>query len=91
MSVQYVARSFQWSRSSRIQSVRGSKTRSRTEVALPQSSCIHACPVAPHFASGADALARGARSLEDSCPQEAALLYREAIELYETDGKESQV
>jgi hypothetical protein len=45
----------------------------------------------PLDAPGADTLARGARSLEDVCAPEAVLLYREAIDLYETDGKESQV
>jgi gamma-soluble NSF attachment protein len=44
----------------------------------------------PHTSAGADALARGARALEDASPSEASALYAEALELYESDGKEAQ-
>jgi hypothetical protein len=42
------------------------------------------------FIVAADALARGAKALEDKAPAEASALYGEAIEQYESDGKEAQ-
>jgi len=41
--------------------------------------------------AGADALARGAKQLEEASPAEAHALYREALDMYEVDGKEGQV
>jgi hypothetical protein len=40
--------------------------------------------------AAADALARGAKALEDKAPAEASALFGEAIEQYEADGKEAQ-
>eukprot|EP00879_Flechtneria_rotunda_P005030 GHRR01005306.1.p1 GENE.GHRR01005306.1~~GHRR01005306.1.p1 ORF type:complete len:315 (+),score=87.96 GHRR01005306.1:217-1161(+) len=45
---------------------------------------------AGRLSAAADALSRGAKSLEDKAPHEASTLYLEAIEHYETDGKETQ-
>lgn len=45
----------------------------------------------PVLLAAADALARGARVLEDQSPADATALYLEAIEMYENDGKEAQV
>jgi hypothetical protein len=42
-------------------------------------------------AAAADALARGAKVLEEQSPADATAMYLEAIELYENDGKEAQV
>lgn len=42
-------------------------------------------------AAAADALARGARVLEEQSPADATALYLEAVEMYENDGKEAQV
>jgi hypothetical protein len=42
------------------------------------------------LAAAADALARGAKALEDKAPAEASALYGEALEQYESDGKEAQ-
>lgn len=47
--------------------------------------------LAYHLLAAADALARGAKALEERSPAEASALYLEAIEYYENDGKESQV
>jgi len=41
--------------------------------------------------AAADALARGAKVLEEQAPSDASALYLEAIEMYENDGKETQV
>jgi hypothetical protein len=41
-------------------------------------------------AAAADALARGAKALEDKAPDVASALYGEALEQYESDGKEAQ-
>lgn len=44
-----------------------------------------------YCAAAADALARGAKVLEEQSPTDATALYLEAIEMYENDGKETQV
>jgi hypothetical protein len=41
--------------------------------------------------AAADALARGAKVLEEQSPADATALYLEAVEMYENDGKEAQV
>jgi tetratricopeptide (TPR) repeat protein len=41
--------------------------------------------------AAADALARGAKVLEEASPADATALYLEAVEMYENDGKEAQV
>lgn len=41
--------------------------------------------------TAADALARGAKVLEEQAPADASALYLEAVEMYENDGKEAQV
>jgi hypothetical protein len=41
--------------------------------------------------AGADALARGAKQLEEASPSDAHALYKEALDMYEVDGKEGQV
>ncbi|KAF6259209.1 gamma-soluble NSF attachment protein-like protein [Scenedesmus sp. NREL 46B-D3] len=45
---------------------------------------------AGRISAAADALARGAKALEDKAPAAASALYGEAIEHYESDGKEAQ-
>lgn len=40
--------------------------------------------------AGAEALSRGAKALEEVSMEDAVLLYRDAIDLYEQDGKETQ-
>lgn len=45
---------------------------------------------AGRMAAAADALARGAKVLEEQAPSDASALYLEAIEMYENDGKETQ-
>mgnify|MGYP003590740450 CR=1 FL=1 len=55
----------------------------RIQISIAVCHCC--CPAA------ADALARGAKALEEKSPAEASALYLEAIEQYENDGKESQV
>lgn len=55
------------------------------------TSTAHAQLPCTVFAAAADALARGAKSLEEKSPTDASALYQEAIEYYENDGKESQV
>ncbi|KIY98118.1 Gamma-soluble NSF attachment protein [Monoraphidium neglectum] len=40
--------------------------------------------------AGADALARGAKQLEEASPSDAHALYKEALDMYEVDGKEGQ-
>ncbi|WIA40993.1 hypothetical protein OEZ86_004636 [Tetradesmus obliquus] len=45
---------------------------------------------AGRISAAADALARGAKALEDKAPTEASALYGEALEHYESDGKEAQ-
>lgn len=46
--------------------------------------------LAGRMAAAADALARGAKVLEEVAPADAAALYLEAVEMYENDGKEAQ-
>lgn len=43
------------------------------------------------MSAAADALARGAKVLEEQSPADATALYLESIEMYENDGKEAQV
>lgn len=43
-----------------------------------------------HGAAG-EALARSAKDLEETSPADAHALYREALDMYEVDGKEGQV
>lgn len=40
--------------------------------------------------AGGDALARGAKQLEEASPSDAHALYSESLDLYEADGKEGQ-
>jgi hypothetical protein len=51
----------------------------------------HAAPLPLPTPSGADALARTAKQLEEASPADAHALYREALDMYEVDGKEGQV
>lgn len=55
--------------------------------ALALPPVLHACLLC----AAADALARGAKVLEEQSPADATALYLEAIEMYENDGKEAQV
>lgn len=48
-------------------------------------------PLPPRVAAGGDALARGAKQLEEASPSDAHALYSESLDLYEADGKEGQV
>jgi hypothetical protein len=54
----------------------------------PGSSHLTSLPATP--STGADALARAARALEEKEPKTSYDLYVQAIDMYETDGKEAQ-
>lgn len=56
------------------------------------SHCTSSCRVCTDcLYAGADALAKGAKLVEASSPGEATNMYKEAVTLYETDGKQAQV